>query len=281
MTDIRSPVVAGRFYAGDKSGLSKQIEDCFKNPHGPGEIPEVQKGSRKIVGLVSPHAGYPYSGPVAAHGYSKLARDGKPERVVILGPNHSGLGSDISIDSSDSWKTPLGEIRIDDELRRKLLDNTGLIELDSLAHSKEHSIEVQLPFLQYFFGNDSKFVPICMKNQNLKTSEELGRAIEDSIDESTLVIASTDLTHYEPQKTAEEKDRKAIEKMKKLDWKGLINLVSDENLSVCGYGPVASTILASKGIGGEKGELFKYATSGDTAGPSDQVVGYCSLGFYR
>ncbi len=279
MPDIRYPAVAGRFYGGSKSNLTAQIEDCFKHEHGPGPIPEVQKGPREIIGLVSPHAGYPYSGPVAAHGFSKLAEDGKPDSVIIIGPNHSGMGPEVSVDSSDLWETPLGQIEIDDSLRDKILEESETAELDSSAHLNEHSLEVQLPFLQYLFDEDFTIVPICMKKQSTETSRDLGEAIGEIIEgEEILIIASTDLTHYEPQRMAESKDREAIEKIKNLDWKGLLETVSRKNMSVCGYGPVAAMIVASKELGANKAELFKYATSGDTAGPTGQVVGYCSLG---
>ncbi len=280
--NVRLPVVAGRFYAGSKDSLEKQIENCFKDSQGPGEIPEVENGPRNILGLVSPHAGYPYSGPVAAHGFSKLAEDGRPDTAIIIGPNHSGMGAGISIDSSDSWKTPLGEVNINGAMRKKIAEMTELVELDPRAHTREHSVEVQLPFLQYLFGNDFQMVPICMKIQNLSASEEVGRAISKSVEgENTLIVASTDMTHYEPQNVAEKKDGKAIEKMEELDWEGLIKLIQEEGFSVCGYGPVATAILASKEMGAKKGNLFKYATSGDTAGPSNEVVGYCSLGLMK
>ena len=279
--NVRLPVVAGRFYAGSEDSLREQIENCFTDPHGPGKIPKVEEGPRKIAGLVSPHAGYPYSGPVAAHGFSKLASDGKPETVIIVGPNHSGMGTNVSVDTSDFWKTPLGTVPVNKETRDEIVERSEVIELDSRAHSREHSIEVQIPFLQYLFGDDFQIVPICMRTQNISASREIGEAIAKAIDEETLIVASTDLTHYESQKAAEEKDREAIEKMKGLDWEGLVKLVSEKSLSVCGYGPVASTILASKNAGAKKGELFKYATSGDTAGPSNQVVGYCSLGIWK
>ncbi len=281
MPNVRKPVVAGRFYAGNKDSLSNQIENCFKDSHGPGKIPDMKEEDNKIAGLVSPHAGYPYSGPVAAHGYYELAQNKKPDTVIIIGPNHSGIGPGVSVSSSDRWKTPFGEVEIDKQVRTNIVDNTELAELDESAHSREHSIEVQLPFLQYLFENDLTIVPICMKNQNLETSKKVGQSIGESINKNTLIIASTDLTHYEDQKTAEEKDKKAIEKMKKLDWKGINKLASEKNMSVCGYGPVSAAILASEKIGSERGKLFKYATSGDTAGPSNEVVGYCSLGFLR
>nr|AGF93409.1 protein containing UPF0103/Mediator of ErbB2-driven cell motility (Memo), related domain protein [uncultured organism] len=279
MPEIRNPAVAGRFYRGTKTGLTNQLEECFKHECGPGKIPEVQEGPRRMIGLISPHAGYPYSGPVAAHGFSKLAEDGKPDSVVIIGPNHSGVGPDVSVDSSDLWETPLGQIDLNKEIRERILEESEVAELDSSSHLNEHSLEVQLPFLQYLFDEDFDIVPICMKAQNAETSEDIGKAIQAAANgEDILIIASTDLTHYEPQQMAETKDRKAVEKIQDLNWKGLFETVSKENMSVCGYGPVASMMVASKGLGASRTELYKYATSGDTAGPTGQVVGYCSLG---
>ncbi len=282
MTNIRKPAVAGKFYAGTEKNLKGQIEDCFTDEYGPGNVPEVVEGSRSLVGLVSPHAGYPYSGPVAAHGYSKLAEDGKPETVVILGPNHSGMGAGVAFDNSEKWKTPLGEVGLDESLRDKILAETENGELDASAHSREHSLEVQIPFLQYLFDNDFQIVPICLKRQDLQTCQSLGEAIgKTGPGKNLLVIASTDLTHYESPESAEEKDKQVIEKMKNLDWQAVVKTGSGRNYSVCGYGPVSATLLASKNLGGKNTELYKYATSGDTGGPAREVVGYCSLGISK
>ncbi|KXB06760.1 hypothetical protein AKJ51_02900 [candidate division MSBL1 archaeon SCGC-AAA382A20] len=282
MQGWRNPTVADRFYAGNESDLRSQIEKCFTHAHGPGRVPEVKEGPRELIGLVSPHAGYPYSGPVAAHGFSKLAEDGKPESVVLIGPNHSATGSDVALDSSDGWKTPLGRVPIDVDLRDEILANVEIADLDSSAHSREHSLEVQLPFAQYLFGDDFQIVPICMRRQDLTVCKALGKGIGETISRDVLIVASTDLTHYEPQKDAEEKDKEVIEKMEALDGEGLVNLVTERNFSVCGYGPVSSTIFAARSLVVERGELFKYATSGDIAGPSARgVVGYCSYGFFR
>ena len=150
---MRPPVVAGQFYAGTKSDLIEQIEWCYTHPHGPGEIPEVQAGPRRLVGLVSPHAGYIYSGPVAAHGFSRMAQDGKPGSVVILGPNHTGAGSGVSIMTDGKWRTPLGEVQVDKPLSEAVKQGSEIIDVDEVAHTHEHSLEVQLPFLQHLFGD--------------------------------------------------------------------------------------------------------------------------------
>ncbi len=167
---MRSPVVAGQFYAGARSELLRQIEHCYLSIHGPGKLPKVGKEIRKIVGLVSPHAGYMYSGPVAAHGFFQVAQDGLPKCVVILGPNHTGAGSGVSIMTSGKWKTPLGEVQIDEDLGNGIRLVSDIIDDDIVAHAYEHSIEVQLPFLQHIFGDEFKMVPICMMLQDEVTS---------------------------------------------------------------------------------------------------------------
>ncbi|MFP4005907.1 MAG: AmmeMemoRadiSam system protein B [Candidatus Hadarchaeia archaeon] len=281
MGEERKAAAAGRFYAGNETSLRNQIEECFKSRHGPGSIPQVSDGPRKILGLISPHAGYPYSGPIAAHGFFNLAKDGIRERIVILGPNHSGLGRDVAIDNSNLWRTPLGTVKIDKDFARELAERSDVVEFDSNAHHSEHSLEVQLPFLQYLFDGEFKIVPICIGRQTMDVSRELGESLGEMADENTLVIASSDFTHYEPIDSAKAKDKKAIERIEKMDWKGFLNLVSKENLSICGYSPIAVLMKAVEKMNGEKTKLFKYATSGDTAGSPGQVVGYCSLGFLK
>lgn len=270
-------MVAGQFYAGTRSELLRQIEQCYLSIHGPGKLPKVGRGIRKILGLVSPHAGYMYSGPVAAHGFSRIAEDGLPECVIILGPNHTGVGSGVSIMTSGRWKTPLGDVQIDEDLSNSIRLASGIIDDDPAAHAYEHSIEVQLPFLQHIFG-EFKIVPICMMLQDERTSLEVGDAIaEAAAGKDVLIVASTDFTHYEPQSLAVEKDRKVIEKIIRMDPRGLVRTVDEEGITMCGYGPVSAMLQAAKKLGAKKAELLKYATSGDTAGPMAQVVGYASI----
>jgi hypothetical protein len=279
---MRLPVVAGQFYAGTKESLLEQIEWCYTHPHGSGRVPEIKRGPRKLLGLVSPHAGYMYSGPVAAHGFARLAQDGKPQSIVILGPNHTGAGSGVSIMMSGSWRTPLGEVKIDEELSKAIRKSSGIIDADEQAHLYEHSIEVQLPFIQHLFGSDFRFVPICMMLQDERTSIEVGNAIsEASGRKDVLIIASTDFTHYESQSSAVKKDRKAIEKILSIDATGLLETVDEERISMCGYGAVAAMLQAVKNLGASRAKLLKYATSGDTAGPMPQVVGYGSVAVSR
>ena len=171
----RRPAVSGTFYAGTPGELKQQMEWCYRHELGPGVVPLVNdNGPREIVALVVPHAGYVYSGPVAAHAYKQLADDGLFDTAVILGPNHTGYGSPVSLSADEDWETPLGKVTVDRELAHDLL--AGVIEADETAHMYEHSIEVQLPWLQYLYG-EVKIVPIAMMSQDLETAREVGKAI--------------------------------------------------------------------------------------------------------
>lgn len=279
---MRPPAVAGQFYEGTKSALVKQIEWCYTNRHGTGKLPKVRAGPRRLVGLVSPHAGYMYSGPVAAHGFAKMAQDGKPDSVVIIGPNHSGTGSGVSIITSGKWVTPMGGTQIDKGLGEAIKRNSDIIDIDEVAHAHEHSLEVQLPFLQHLFNGEFKIVPICMMLQDEQTSMEVGSAVaEASSGKDIVIVASTDFTHYEPQRSAAERDRKVIDRILAMDPAGVVRIVEEEGITMCGYGPVSAMLQAAKKLGAKKAELLKYATSGDTAGPMAQVVGYGSISVLR
>jgi len=271
---VRKPVVSGTFYAGTPKELKKQIEWCYKHELGPGVVPQVNKaGSRKIVAIVVPHAGYVYSGPVAAHAYKELAEDGVFDTVVILGPNHSGYGAPVSVWTESSWETPLGKMEINEELTRKILG--GIIEADETAHIYEHSIEVQLPWLQHLYG-ELKIVPIAMLAQDVETAREVGKAISKTGD-NTIIVASSDFTHYEPHSIAAEKDKSMIEAIVNLDEEMLYKRRGLLNCTMCGYGPVASAIVAAKEMKAKTANLLKYATSGDTTGDFSRVVGYGSI----
>jgi hypothetical protein len=240
---------------------------------GPGIKPVLKKGERTIKGAVVPHAGYMYSGPVAAHVYAEIAADGFPDIFVILGPNHTGLGSGIAL-CTETYRTPLGDVDVDKELAKKLAGK--LIEDDSAAHMHEHSIEVQLPFLQYL-KKEIKFIPVCMSIQDYETSKEVGTLIAKHIaGKDAIILASTDFSHYVPQATAFKLDKMAIDCILKLDSKALYNTVVKHNISMCGYGPVIAMLCAVSILGGKKASLLKYATSGDVA-PMRDVVGYAAI----
>ena len=276
---VRFPCQAGIFYAGSKEALKKQIEDCFLHKFGPKEIPSVnEEGSRKIISLICPHAGYAFSGPVASNAYFKMARDGKVESAVILGPNHTGIGSGVSIMAEGVWRTPFNDVEIDSELANKIQRASEYIDIDATAHSHEHSVEVQLPFLQYVYGKSFKFVPICMMIQDLVVSRDIGEAIAKSISgRNVITIASTDMTHYEPARIANSKDHMAIDAILELDEEKLQSVVESQNITMCGYGPVSVAIYVAKKLGARKASLLSYKTSGDITGDFSSVVGYASI----
>jgi len=238
----------------------------------------VEKGSRNIVGLICPHAGYMYSGPIAAHSYHQLATDGKPDVIVILGPNHTGQGSVLALMKEGAWQTPLGDVQIDEEAATKILQRSQIIDIDPQAHAHEHSIEVQLPFLQHLYGSTFKFVPISFLIQDLESSHEVGKAIGEAFSgENVLIIASTDMTHYEPHKIAEEKDTKALEALEKVDENEFYSTIEAQHITACGYGPVVALVSAAKLLGATKGRILCYKTSGDVTGDYSTVVGYASV----
>jgi len=267
---MRPPAVAGQFYEGDKDGLVAQIENCYLHKVGPGKLPEVKEGKRTLAGLICPHAGYIYSGPVAAHSYGALAEDGLPDTFVVLGPNHTGLGASLALGTQD-FQTPLGVARVDKELASRLLKD--VLYEDMAAHRFEHSIEVQLPFLQHL-RQDIKFVPICMMDQELGTAKKVGQIIKGAIQgRNAVVIASTDFTHYLPKAVAAKKDRLAIEQILKMDARGLYQTIQKFDITMCGYGPVIAMMTATEG---GKAQCLRYASSGDVA-PMREVVGYGSF----
>ena len=274
----REPVVSGTFYAGTPGELKKQIEWCYMHELGPGVVTQVNnEGLREIVALVVPHAGYIYSGPVAAHAYKELADDGVVDTAVVLGPNHSGYGSPVSLWLGGAWETPLGKVRINEELAHSLLG--GVIEAGERAHMYEHSIEVQLPWFQYLYG-ELKLVPIAMLAQDIETAREVGKAISRCGD-NIIVIASSDFTHYEPHSVATEKDKSMIEAITNLDEEELYKRRELLNCTMCGYGPVGAAIVAAKEVKAKTASLLKYATSGDTTGDFSRVVGYGSIAIRR
>ena len=274
----RMPAVAGAFYPSSAESLRMEIENCFQHRIGPGRLPKHVMGERKPPSLISPHAGYIYSGPIAAHSYLQLEDRMRPEVVVVLGPNHYGVGSAVSIYPEGEWITPLGSVKIDEKLALRLAELSDIFTLDEVSHLREHSIEVQIPFLQYVLGR-FKLLPICLLDQGLKTCLEVGRCLAEALRdyESFLLVASTDLTHYEPDEIAKEKDSLALEKVRELDIEGLYQAIRENEISMCGYGAVAAVHEASKRLGAKKAEILKYATSGDVTGDRSAVVGYAAV----
>jgi len=272
------PAVAGMFYPSSPESLKAEIEHSFLHRIGPGRLPRKPGGDRNPPSLISPHAGYVYSGPVAAHGYLQLENRIKPETVVILGPNHYGVGSPVSIYPSGEWVTPLGSVKVDEKLALKLAEISDVFTLDEFSHSREHSIEVQVPFLQYVLG-EFKVLPICILDQSLETCIEVGGALAEALKNyrSFLLVASTDLTHYEPDEIAKQKDEMALQRIVELDVEGLYEVIRRHEISMCGYGPVAAVLEASKRLGASESEVLRHATSGDITGDRGAVVGYASI----
>lgn len=222
-----------------------------------------------------------FSGPVAASAYFELAQDGKPDTVVLLGPNHTGYGSALSLMREGIWKTPLGDIEIDSKLADAILKETSIVDVDETAHRYEHSIEVQLPFLQFIYGNTFKIVPICYLMQNYDSAVEVGRALVEALDATnTAVIASSDMTHYEPAKSAASKDQAALKAVSALDAKGFYDTVEKLNITACGYAPITSLLTYAKGVNA-KATVLNYHNSGDITGDSSSVVGYAAVVFRK
>ena len=267
---MRFPAVAGAFYEADPQALRRQVEGCYTHPLGPGKVPTAAKGPREIRGLVCPHAGLMYSGPVAAHAYAALAADGFPDTVVILGPNHTGSGAPEALATVD-WQTPLGVAKRDEALCKRL--RRDLVEEDNLAHRKEHSLEVQLPFLLQL-NPSLKFAAICMGFQEYEPAAAVGKIVAEAIaDRDALVLASTDFSHYVAKEEATRQDRLAIDQILKMDPWGFYRAKTTHAISMCGYGPVIAMLTA---MGQGKATLLKYATSGDAA-PMRDVVGYAAM----
>jgi AmmeMemoRadiSam system protein B len=283
MVKVRRPCQAGAFYEGTPDALRRQIENCFTNKIGPGTLPEVvETAPKKVIGLICPHAGYMFSGPVAANAYYKLAVDGKPSVIVILGPNHTGYGSGLAVMNEGLWRTPLGDVEIDRETANQIVQESRIVDVDDSAHDHEHSIEVQLPFLQYLYGSDFKIVPICFLMQDLSSAKEVGEAVAKALlDKKSVIIASSDMTHYEPQESAQRKDKKALEAIEAMDEVRFQSVIEDYNISACGHGPIAALITAAKIMGGREAKLLCYATSGDVIGDRSSVVGYAAVCFLK
>jgi AmmeMemoRadiSam system protein B len=277
----RSPAVAGVFYPDNPKELRDLIDQSFRNQRfGPGIAPPSSGSKRRIYGIISPHAGYIYSGAVAANGfYEASSVDFK--NVIMVGPNHYGIGSGVAIMKGGVWETPLGDLPVNSDLARQVASKSGIMDFDSEAHSRDHCLEVQLPFLQYI-KTDFGIVPVILMMQDINTALDLGKAIADTVCEDidgTLLIASSDFTHYEPNSEAHRKDGELIKAILGLDINRFYTVLERLDISACGYGAIASIMVAARNLGATKGELLKYATSGDITGDASSVVGYSSIVF--
>jgi MEMO1 family protein len=282
---VRTPAVAGRFYPDRAEELLREVRDYTS----PAET-SVETGRIAAIGCVAPHAGYIYSGGVAGAVYSRLKI---PERCVILCPNHTGKGCPLAIMANTTWQTPLGEVAADADMGARLLRRFPALQEDSAAHRAEHAIEVQLPFLQAL-RPELNIVPIAIGTSDFDVLRGLGEALADVIadrhpedrheedqdeerPEKTLIIASSDMNHYESDEITRVKDHKAIERVLAMDALGLWEVVMNEDISMCGFGPTIVMLTAAKILGATSATLVKYATSGDVSGDYESVVGYAGI----
>lgn len=267
-TPVRHPAVAGRFYPGDPEVLREEVRVYL-----------TQKPAQKPIralGCIAPHAGYIYSGQVAGTVFAGLII---PKLCLVMCPNHTGVGRALAIVSKGVWQTPLGDVPIDSQFAVALMQRCPLLQEDSTAHRNEHATEVELPFLQVRQPS-LKFVPIALGTGQFEMLEQLGDAIADVIaahHDPILIVASSDMNHYESDAITRVKDRSAIEPILKLDARALYEVVTQQNVSMCGFGPAVAMLTATKKLGATSAELVKYATSGDISGDRDFVVGYAGV----
>ena len=266
---VRKPVAGGpagrAFYISSPEGLKNQIK---------GLIDEKAPKS-EVIACVLPHAGYEYSGKVAAATLSHVIIK---DKIILFGPNHTGEGEQFSIMTDGVWQTPLGEVKIDSQLAKKILNNSKYLKDDFLAHKHEHSLEVELPFLQYL-KQDFEIVPIAFMTNDIEALREVGKDVAKAIagEKECLLIASSDMTHYESHDSAQKKDKLAIEAILELDEVKLMEKVSEFDITMCGYAPVIAVICAAKALGAKIGKLVKYQTSGESTGDYSSVVGYAGI----
>lgn len=292
---IRKPSAWG-FHPFNRDDEVLEIERSFLSKHGVGRKPAVSaEGPRKMVGLVVPHAGYAYSGPVASHAYYEIAGDGVPETFVLLGPTHSSRFPGYSAMIDGVWKMPLGAVSVDSDLAKEIVQSSSFIDINPEAHDKEHSIEVQLPFLQYVYGDQFRIVPIAVGYSDHAMIMDAGRAIAKAIsgmERDSVVVATTDLTHYgsaygytpvgmspftKVYEWIQDVDRSIIDLIVALDASALLKTVTEKGYTMCGATPVATMLIAARALGAKSGKLLKYTTSYDVSGSTKLVVGYAAI----
>ncbi len=259
---VRKPRVAGSFYPLSPGELNRELDRCL-----------IDARRREALGVVSPHAGYVFSGPVAGEVFSRIEI---PGRAILLGPNHTGLGEPYSLSPDEFWRTPLGDVEVDSELGRAISARCPFVRPDRMAHLEEHSIEVQVPFLQRLRPG-LRITPIAIAGTDRDRLREIGAALAGEISarpDRFLIVASSDLTHFERQASVEAKDRLALDAIAALDEEALWRTVRDRKISMCGLLPVYVTLVAAKVMGAAGAEVVSYRTSGEVSGDFDSVVGY-------
>lgn len=302
MPQVREPAVAGMFYPDGRDDLEAEIRRCSGHEYGPHGGKEESEDAAPVLGAICPHAGYRYSGPVACHSIEALAseasrrrdeggRDGESQSLFIMaGPNHRGIGAATATMSHCAWRTPLGDVEVDSQAADALAaESGGMARPDNYAHSGEHSLEVQVPMLQHFVGPGVSILPVLMADQSSGTAERLGHAMARVAagagrggEGPAMLIGSSDLTHYEPNGDAHEKDGELVEAILGMDVEGFYRILRDRHVTACGYGAIAATMVACADLGATRGRLLRYATSYDVAGADESsVVGYASVVFCR
>jgi MEMO1 family protein len=267
---IRNPTVAGYFYPASPAELKAMLAKYI----------DKNASKEEVVGLLMPHAGYVYSGAVAGAAISRVKFK---DTFIIIGPSHSGLGKPFSVMPEGTWRTPLGEVEVDSELAQKIIELSHYAEEDYAAHAQEHAIEVQIPFLQYI-KPDVKIVPIILLGDSAEIYQEIGHAIARAIKElkrGAVILASGDMSHYEPAEEARKKDMKAVEAMLALDADELTRRYKNLHITMCAHGPLVTTITAVKDLGAKSAELVKYQNSGDATGDYSAVVAYAGVIFRK
>ena len=274
---IRQPVVAGQFYPGSKEDLENTIKSCFEHKYGPGN--QASGSGEKIFGIICPHAGYMYSGPTACHSFQSISSQ-NPELAVIIGPNHFGIGTDVATMTDAEWQTPLGRIKVDSEAAAEVVEGSRFIEIDNYSHSRDHSLEVQVPMLQATLSNNFEILPIILRAQDLEIARDVGDAVSEiAKKKNTIIVGSSDFTHYEENSFAHSQDMALIEPILEMDVERFYSVLREKRVTACGFGAMASTMIACKNLGATKGELLSYATSGDVSGDTESVVGYAAIKF--
>ncbi len=274
----RAPAVAGSFYPADPVRLRRAVRECVSHRHGPGT-----RSADAAIGAVCPHAGYEYSGPVACHALAAIAA-GRPDTVVVIGPDHVGLGEGASTAGPGGWETPLGTVPVDAAASAALAEAAGgLVREDAAPHAREHSIEVVLPMLQEFIPGGFSVLPVLVSDQRRGAAERLGRAVARvaaSLPGSTAVVGSSDLTHYEPPERAREQDAALLEPAARMDAERFYSVLEGRGVTACGYGAMAAAMTACRLLGASSGTVLKYATSSDARGSGrDACVGYGAVAY--
>lgn len=269
-TTLRRPAVAGRFYPGKPDDLRAEVQGYLSQSVSTNGVP------LKAIGCIAPHAGYMYSGHVAG---AVFARIEIPQLCVVMCPNHTGMGRALAMISEGSWETPLGEVPVDAEFAAALQVRFPALHNDPAAHRAEHAAEVELPFLQ-LRQPDLRIVPIALGTGQFEGLQQLGMALADVVSQKrdpVLIVASSDMNHYESDVVTRAKDHRAIERILTLDARGLFDVVTQQNISMCGFGPAVAMLTAARQLGAKSAELVKYATSGDISGDREMVVGYAGV----